>query len=284
MPRPRDPRRDKAKKDWLKSKGEIKLVDLAEKYKVSSSTIRKWKATDKWDNENKRSALKSKRSAPKRHGAPKGNQNAIGNKGGAAPPGNRNAVTTGEYESIYEDVLTDEERSLFYSIDTTPLMQIEENIKVLSIRERRMLKRISEVMEGLTQKEKKVLQQLQSVKDPIEVHDEKTGKMKIVTRKKDELVTKQVEEREYRKIDDVLKVEDALTRVQNQKVKAIKLKHDIEYGFEHKKFMDQEKLYLEKSKANIDEGDYEDDGFIEALGDAVEVWKDDRDDGGTEET
>lgn len=65
MPRARDPRRDQAKQIWLDSKGEIKLVDLAKQFEVTSSTIRKWKATDKWGNELKGSAPKqTKKSAP----------------------------------------------------------------------------------------------------------------------------------------------------------------------------------------------------------------------------
>lgn len=65
MARPRDPRRDQAKQIWLDSNGEIKLVDLAVQFEVTSSTIRKWKATDKWDNEMKGSAPKQmKKSAP----------------------------------------------------------------------------------------------------------------------------------------------------------------------------------------------------------------------------
>lgn len=98
MARPRDPRRDEAKQIWLNSKGELKLVDLADQIGVTSSTIRKWKATDKWDYELKGSAPKSKGSALKRSrgqpGAPKGNKNAVGNKGGA-PKRNQNAVTHG---------------------------------------------------------------------------------------------------------------------------------------------------------------------------------------------
>ncbi|RWZ59881.1 terminase [Halobacillus fulvus] len=249
MPRPRDPRRDKAKKDWLKHQGKIKLVDLAEKYEVSSSTIRKWKATDKWAVELKGSAPKSNKSAPKQRGAPPGNQNAVGNAGGGAPPLNKNAVTTGEYESIYEDVLSDEERSLFYGMDTSLVIQIEENIRVLSIRERRMLIRIEEAKRNLGQKEKRILQELQLVKDPIEVHDEKTGKMKIVTRNKKELVTTEVEETEYRKIDDIIKIEEALTRIQSQKVKALKLKHEVIDQFEHKKALDEEKIAMQKAKS-----------------------------------
>lgn len=65
MARPRDPRRDQAKQIWLDSKGEIKLVDLAKQFEVTGSTIRKWKATDKWDNELKGSVPKqTKKSAP----------------------------------------------------------------------------------------------------------------------------------------------------------------------------------------------------------------------------
>ena len=43
----------------------------------------------------------------------KGNKNAKNNKGGQPPMGNKNAVTTGEYESIFQDVLTDEEKDIF---------------------------------------------------------------------------------------------------------------------------------------------------------------------------
>ena len=46
----------------------------------------------------------------------KGNKNAKNNKGGQPPMGNKNAVTTGEYESIFQDVLTDEEKDIFKKI------------------------------------------------------------------------------------------------------------------------------------------------------------------------
>lgn len=50
-----------------------------------------------------------------------------------------------------------------------------------------------------------------------------------------------------------------------------------------KKRLQEEKLKAEIAKVKGDDMDeYEDDGFIEALGDAVEVWDDD-DDGSTEE-
>jgi Uncharacterized conserved protein len=64
--------------------------------KVTPSTIRKWKAQDKWDNELKGSAPKSKRSAPKRSrgqpGGQLGNKNASGH---GAPLANQNATKFG---------------------------------------------------------------------------------------------------------------------------------------------------------------------------------------------
>lgn len=89
MARAPDPRHAEAKN--LYNKG-MKLVDIAGKLGVPASTIRRWKCTQKWDGE--RSENKAERS-PKKRGAPKGSKNAKGNRGGAAPIGNRNAEKYG---------------------------------------------------------------------------------------------------------------------------------------------------------------------------------------------
>lgn len=91
MPRKRNPKRDEAYQIWLKSKGNKLLKDIAKEVGVASSTLRKWKSQDNWDNETKRSAPNKK----ERYEAMKDNQNAKGNPGGKAPPGNKNAVTHG---------------------------------------------------------------------------------------------------------------------------------------------------------------------------------------------
>lgn len=49
LPRQRNPNREKAKEMYLKSKGEIKLKDIAEQLGVLDTQIRKWKNQDKWD-------------------------------------------------------------------------------------------------------------------------------------------------------------------------------------------------------------------------------------------
>lgn len=77
----------------------------------------------------------------------KGNKNAKNNKGGQPPIGNKNAVTTGEYESIFQNVLTDEEKSIFKKIkventDSLLLNEYIEEYKLLTIRELRMMQRI----------------------------------------------------------------------------------------------------------------------------------------------
>ena len=64
MPKPRNPNRDKALKLWTDSGGKRPLKDIAEELGVTSSTVRKWKSQDKWDEEQERSAPKNKGSAP----------------------------------------------------------------------------------------------------------------------------------------------------------------------------------------------------------------------------
>lgn len=77
----------------------------------------------------------------------RGNKNAKNNKGGHPATENKNAVTTGEYESIYESVLTEEEKQLYKNlkIKNTDSLLLDEYIaeyKILTIREIRMMRRI----------------------------------------------------------------------------------------------------------------------------------------------
>jgi len=64
-----------------------------------------------------------------------------GGKGGGEP-GNTNAVTTGEHETICYEELTGRERELWHEVDTGPLAQINEQIRLLNVRMRRMMARI----------------------------------------------------------------------------------------------------------------------------------------------
>lgn len=243
MARQRSPDRDKAKSMWLVSSGKMKLKDIAAALELGETQIRKWKSIDKWEDELKGNVtIETKSNVTKRKGAPKGNKNALGNKGGApkgnqnakgnrggpgGPYGNKKAVTTGEYETIWFDTLDEDEQELIEQIDTDPIQQADDAIMLLSIRERRMLQRIQKLVNGLSEKQRKVLQELLTTKEPITVHDEKTGKTNVVMTSRKELVTTEVEETEFRAIDDIIKLEEALTRVQDKKAKWVELKHKM---------------------------------------------------------
>lgn len=102
MSRLRNPDRDKAKSIWLESGKQEPLKDIAAELGVSASTVRKWKSTDHWD-EN------AKRSAPiqtERYDSLHENNNAVGNHGGA-PPHNHNAVTHGLFAKWLPDETSD---------------------------------------------------------------------------------------------------------------------------------------------------------------------------------
>lgn len=66
MPRPRSPNRDKAREMYLKSKGNTKLIDIAEKLGLKPSQIRKWKSIDKWDDQLKGALPKTKSNVTKK--------------------------------------------------------------------------------------------------------------------------------------------------------------------------------------------------------------------------
>ncbi|WP_270167557.1 phage terminase small subunit [Paenibacillus sp. SYP-B4298] len=289
MARERSPERDKAKQMWLESGGTMKLKDIAAALSIGETQVRKWKSQDKWAADlNSNVTNESNSNVTKRKGAPKGNKNAVGNKGGApkgnqnakgnrggkgGPHGNKKAVKTGEHESIWFDTLDEDEKELLDEIDTDPIAQADESITLLTIRERRMLKRIKRLTEGLTEKQRRVLQQLRTVKEAIPVHDERSGQTKTVVSSRDELVVSEIEETSYRAIEDIIRIEEALTRVQAQKIKAVELKNRL---------MDEERqVRIEKLKFELqmlrggEADDTRDDGFIEALkGRAAEVWAD----------
>lgn len=111
MARQRNPKRDEAFEIWIKSNKTKLLKDIADELDVSSSTLRKWKSQDNWDDKTKGSAPIEK----ERSYLLKGNTNSKGNKGNksaAAPKGNQNAVTHGlfakylpqETKDIIEDL------------------------------------------------------------------------------------------------------------------------------------------------------------------------------------
>lgn len=121
---------DRLKKDYKKG---FTYKVLIEKYKITHNELISIIRKNKW-----------KRKSNK-HITHKGNKNAVGNKGGAAPKGNKNAVTTGAYENIFDTVLDEDEKILMESDFLDTRMAIKHELKLTSIREKRMLERIRDL-------------------------------------------------------------------------------------------------------------------------------------------
>lgn len=258
MARKRDPRRDEAKKIWLDSGGKKVLKELASELNVSDSQIRKWKSVDKWAEELKGNVTKSNSNVTNKSGAPPGNKNAKGNKGGSPPKGNKNAIKTGEYETIFADMLSDEEKDIYSNLNDDPFFILNDEIRLLKIRQFRMMKRIKEAEKGLNDEEVERLQQLRKVKEPSSIGG------KVVTVKREVLKDVQITRKTFRKLDDILAIEDALTRISNQLTKAIKQQNALLANDAKLQLL---KVQTEKVKASLDatSGDIDMPVFIDDI-------------------
>lgn len=150
--------------DWKQG---MKYQEIADKYGVSVNTVKSWK-TRFWNKplekkcaendsesvqENKKSVQpKIRTGAPKGNknainnkggGAPEGNQNAIGNKGGA-PEGNKNNLKHGIYETLLYPALSEEEKALFELEVIDKAEKLREAIHLCDIRIMRFMRKISE--------------------------------------------------------------------------------------------------------------------------------------------
>lgn len=233
-----------------------KYKDISEKLSVPLNTLKSWRKRDKWER-----GGATKEVQPTNRGAPQGNQNAIGNKGNksASPPKrNKNAVKTGEYETIFADMLSDEEKDIYSNLNDDPFFILDEEIRILKIRQYRMLKRIKDAEAGLNDEEVERLQQLRKVKEPSVID----GKM--VTVKREVLKDVQVTRKTFRKLDDILAIEEALTRISNQLTKAIKQQNALLANDAKLQLL---KVQTEKVKASLDatNGDMDMPVFIDDI-------------------
>ncbi|EJY36970.1 hypothetical protein HMPREF1350_02573 [Enterococcus faecium 509] len=261
MARQRDPRRDEAKRIWLESNGEKQLKEIASELNVSDSQVRKWKSQDKWSAELKSNVTNGKSNVTNQGGAPIGNQNAKGNKGNsrASPPvGNKNALKTGEYETIFFETLSDEEKDIYSSLNDNPSFVLSEEIRLLKIRQFRMMKRIQQAEAGLNDEEVERLQQLRKIKTPIE----KNGKKLEI--KREVMQDVQISRKKHRKIDDILSIEDSLTRISNQLAKAIKQMNEL--------YMNEYRTDLIKAQTDKIQAETNEIGGNNS-GEEIEEWK-----------
>lgn len=249
MARAPDERQKQAKELFLQG---MKLIDISKALEVPVGTIRSWKKRYNWDKKSNATLHKRKRNVAKAKGGQPGNQNAIGNHGGAAPEGNKNAVTTGEFETLLFDCLEPEEKQLAAAVPNDKEQLLFQEIQLLTVRERRMLKRI----ENLRQEDFTTV----SRKSGIE-----KGKMTDLSEDRATL-------------GQIQNIEDALTRVQARKQAAIDSLH--RFGVDDARLeIELMKLDMAALKLGGQETEVEEDGFLEALNtEAGDLWGDSDDD------
>lgn len=259
MARAPDARAEQAKELFLSGK---KLIEISELMKIPEGTIRSWKNRYKW---NDATLQKPKRNVAKKRGGQPGNRNAEGNKGGSAPKRNKNAVKTGEFETLFFDTLEPEEMRLIGMVQPDKEQLLLQEIQLLTVRERRMLKRIDSlrVLEDTTE----YIEGDETGKLPpgMSVTKYSTGfdKGKLTGLKEYEGILGQIQA-----------IEDALTRVQARRQRAIEALH--KFGYDDARLeLEAMKLELELTKQDGSGEEKEDDGFMEAMNaTASDVWGD----------
>lgn len=246
--------KERIKEDYIKG---LKQKEICDKYNISINTLKSWIKRYKWAEE------KRNKGAPiNKKGAPINNiksEKKSSDKPKSrltkdsyplqARPGNKNAVTTGEFETIFFDTLEEDELEL---VDNTPFEKmklLKQEIQLLTVRERRMLKRIDDL-----KKSKEVV-----------IDTETHG-----TQGNSEVSLVNYEST----LNKIQNIEEALTRVQDKKQKAIDSLHKFEMD-EQKLELTVMKLELEIMKQGGQDEEVEDDGFMDALKSEVgDAWDD----------
>nr|DAL93871.1 MAG TPA: Small Terminase [Caudoviricetes sp.] len=250
MARVRSPNRDKAYEIYKEHNGNITNREIASILNEDEKVIAVWKSRDKWN-----VVQQSKeRCTTKRRGGKPGNKNALGNKGGAAPKENKNAVKTGEFETLFFDALEEDEKKLISMVELDKEQLLLQEIQLLTVRERRMLKRIEDIKQAAADQAESKAPGMTAVKFKSSTEEDST---------------------EYTgALGQIQAVEDALTRVQARKQKAIDSLH--RYGFDDARLeLEIMKVELEALKRDPSDQDIEDDGYMEAMNSvAAEIWGD----------
>lgn len=223
----------------------LKYKEIQEKYNITNSQLIYLIQKNKWKRKSNRSKVL------------KNNKRAKGNKGGpGAEKGNKRALTTGEYETILYDIMTDSEKILYDSLELQNKREcIEQEYKMLTIREYRILKRIKTIQDKEKDMNIERIVKRQYSSDTSEETETVTEAINVIT--------------------PLQKLEDSLTKVQEAKRKCIDSLHKMETD-DRKLELDLIRLEREVSKEGAsDSENIKDDSFIKALDDSVESTRDD---------
>ena len=120
----RAPNYELAETDYMDG---MKYKDIAKKYNVSLNTVKSWKTRYNWSRDAKNGVHTKNKKVRTQKGGQPGNKNAVGNKGGAAPEGNKNA----EKHGFFAKWLPEETREIMGAIQSAdPLDLLWDNIQL----------------------------------------------------------------------------------------------------------------------------------------------------------
>ncbi|WP_157794125.1 phage terminase small subunit [Paenibacillus donghaensis] len=215
MSRGRSENRDKAFQMWEKSGRTLPLVEIAKQLGVSASLVRKWKYEDAWE----------ARPSRKRGGQP-GNKNAVGNKGGGAPPGNKNGWRNGNYESMWMSQISVEHKLQLMKMETDPRQILLNEIMLLEHREYMMMKNMKDIEEGKDRLS--IERKYQFFEEEAAEGDAESLRFVegVPQFKPVKVVSKQIVEektKEPQQLERILQIHNALTAVQGRKMRCIAL-------------------------------------------------------------
>lgn len=231
MSRERSPNRDKAFEIYKENNGKITSREIAEILNENWHTVNDWRAKDKW------------KKKLNKIGAPYGNQNAVGNKGGGAPKKNFNSFTYGKYtsripfavKSIMEELdIEDPIEKLWRSI----CLQEAQLIYMLDImhveNKNDMTKELKKFSSGDKMESEEYEIQFAWDKEANLINTQSKGLTALAK------LIKQYDDMVHANWD---------TATEEQKLRVSKLKMQLENKeFEHKKSVDAEKLKLERER------------------------------------
>ena len=238
-----------------------KLLDIAKALDVPDGTVRRWKSSQDWDGEKQKKKQtersETKPNVRKQRGAPLGNENAKGNRGGA-PTGSQNNLKHGVYAQVFWDVLDDEEHELIGDMPNDEERHLLDELALLTVRERRLMKKIAELSgdsHGL------ILSSINRYEDRREFDNEADRNLynelqreKVESGNKLPGRTVKLSTTTINGGELLLRAHSELSRVQSQKLRCISAL-----------------IELRKAKAENDaENDIQDDGFIAAMRGMVE--------------
>lgn len=237
--------RDEALKDY---EAGLSYKEIADKHGVKENTVKSWasrywnknKGATKARKKSQRKSKMEKKAARERENKPKrkvggqpGNQNAAGKDSGA-PRGNKNHLKHGGYSAIYWDTLSQEEQEL---IELMPIGEEElllDQIRMCSVRERRLMIAISRTREK-SAKGGLAVYSVQITEDKRNFHGDKSSEEQYKQTISQKVANgerlpgdKQTITSTSENVENViLRMESELTRIQKQKATAIKQLYEL---------------------------------------------------------